>query len=139
MTLIRTCSLFALSAACGVATAGGNFAITSYTIDCGGGTSSGGTLSLIGVIGQPDAGPELSGSTFTLRGGFLPGVIPTSTLCPGDANGDQAVNFADLEILLDNWATTVPVDMDGDFNGDATVNFADLEILLDAWGSNCNR
>ena len=44
-----------------------------YTIDGGGATSStGGSYSLGGTIGQPDAG-VLSGGTYTLNGGFWGG------------------------------------------------------------------
>jgi hypothetical protein len=46
-----------------------SFSIDWFTIDGGGGTSSGGTYSLSGTIGQPDAG-KMSGGTFTLDGGF---------------------------------------------------------------------
>jgi hypothetical protein len=40
-----------------------------FTIDGGGGTSTGGVYSVSGTIGQPDAGP-MSGGNFTLEGGF---------------------------------------------------------------------
>lgn len=40
------------------------------TIDGGGGTSTGGVYSVTGSIGQPDAGPTLSGGSFRLDGGF---------------------------------------------------------------------
>ncbi len=43
--------------------------ISWYTIDGGGGSSSGGTFSLTGTIGQPDAG-HMAGGNFTLDGGF---------------------------------------------------------------------
>jgi len=50
---------------------GGEFEITSSTIDSGGGTSAGGEFSLSGTIGQPDAtGNVLSGGDFLLSGGF---------------------------------------------------------------------
>ena len=45
------------------------FAISWFTIDGGGGTSAGGSYSLSGTIGQPDAGLS-SGGSFTLSGGF---------------------------------------------------------------------
>jgi len=48
------------------------------TIDGGGGTSSGGQYTLSGTIGQPDAG-SMTGGTFTLQGGFWPGIIVQST------------------------------------------------------------
>ncbi len=40
-----------------------------YTVDGGGGTSTGGVYSLSGTIGQPDAGTA-GGGTYTLAGGF---------------------------------------------------------------------
>ncbi len=53
-----------------------SFAIESWSVDGGGGTSAGSGLALSGTIGQPDAG-VLSGGGFTLVGG-LPGfhVVP---------------------------------------------------------------
>ena len=50
---------------------GGNFEITNWTIDNGGGTSSGGQFTVTGTIGQPDANPQIStGGTFSVAGGF---------------------------------------------------------------------
>jgi hypothetical protein len=46
-----------------------NYSIDWYTIDGGGGTSSGGPYTLTGTIGQPDAGVH-SGGSYTLVGGF---------------------------------------------------------------------
>jgi hypothetical protein len=46
-----------------------NYTIDWYTIDGGGGTSTGGTYSVSGTIGQPDAG-TMSGGNYTLQGGF---------------------------------------------------------------------
>jgi hypothetical protein len=51
------------------------FSIDWFTIDGGGGTSTGGVYSVSGTIGQPDAG-HLSGGNFTLDGGFW-GIITT--------------------------------------------------------------
>jgi hypothetical protein len=45
------------------------YTIDWSTIDGGGGTSTGGSFSLSGSIGQPDAGTS-SGGPFTLQGGF---------------------------------------------------------------------
>lgn len=47
----------------------GGYAIESFTVDGGGGTSSGGSYALTGAIGQPDAG-AMAGGAFTLTGGF---------------------------------------------------------------------
>src|ERR1700692_3967957 len=53
---------------------GQSYSIDWFTIDGGGGTSSGGAYTLSGTIGQPDAG-QLSGGNFTLDGGFWGGVF----------------------------------------------------------------
>src|SRR6266705_5521518 len=61
--------------ALGVLLAGGatvgaqTYAIDWFTIDGGGGTSTGGVYSVSGTIGQPDAG-RMSGGNYTLDGGF---------------------------------------------------------------------
>ena len=47
-----------------------NFAIDWFTIDGGGGTSTGGVYSISGTIGQPDAGPAMTGGNYSLVGGF---------------------------------------------------------------------
>lgn len=46
------------------------FTIDWHTIDGGGGTSTGGVYSVSGTIGQPDAGPTMTGGNFSLVGGF---------------------------------------------------------------------
>jgi len=55
------------------------YSIDKFTIDGGGGTSTGGVYSVSGTIGQPDASGPLSGGTYTLVGGFwaLPGAVQT--------------------------------------------------------------
>lgn len=47
-----------------------NYTIDWYKIAGGGGTSTGGTYSVSGTIGQPDAGGPMKGGTFSLTGGF---------------------------------------------------------------------
>lgn len=46
-----------------------SYSIDWYTIDGGGGTSTGGVYSVSGTIGQPDAG-HMSGGNYTIDGGF---------------------------------------------------------------------
>jgi hypothetical protein len=46
-----------------------SYAIDWFTIDGGGGTSTGGVYTLSATIGQPDAG-SMSGGTYALIGGF---------------------------------------------------------------------
>jgi len=47
-----------------------NFTIDWFTIDGGGGTSTGGIYSVSGTIGQPDAGGPMTGGNYSLTGGF---------------------------------------------------------------------
>ncbi len=52
--------------------------------------------------------------------------------CPGDLDGDLAVNGADLAAMLAVWNTS---DSASDLNGDGVVDGADLAALLANWGS----
>jgi hypothetical protein len=119
------------------ATLSSGFDLSWYTIDGGGGTSSGGGFTLSGTIGQPDAG-SMSNAQFEIAGGFWTGAVlgdepPT---CLGDINGDNVVNVSDLLLLLGAWGTCpTPDNCPGDFNGDGVVNVADLLIMLSAWGA----
>jgi hypothetical protein len=49
---------------------------------------------------------------------------------PGDADGDDDVDFADFLVLAENFGRDDdPTSADGDFNGDHVVDFADFLIL----------
>jgi hypothetical protein len=68
---------------CGLLIAGvfslqAQYSIDWYSIDGGGGTSTGGVYSVSGTIGQPDAG-TLSGGNYTLQGGFWAVVVAVQT------------------------------------------------------------
>ena len=54
---------------CLCAAASAQYSIDWYTIDGGGGTSTGGVYTVSGTIGQPDAG-TMSGGNYSLTGGF---------------------------------------------------------------------
>lgn len=54
--------------------------------------------------------------------------------CPGDANGDGAVDLADLNLVLANFGSTTS---DGDVNGDGVVDLADLNLVLANFGTTC--
>jgi hypothetical protein len=47
----------------------GQYAIDWWTVDGGGGASTGGVYAVTGTMGQPEAG-RMSGGSFTLEGGF---------------------------------------------------------------------
>jgi len=79
MTRRRAVIAAALAAAllAGTAAAGaaGGLSLDWFSVDGGGGASSGGSFHLSGTIGQPDAG-TLSGSGYTLHGGFWSAALP---------------------------------------------------------------
>ncbi len=52
-------------------------------------------------------------------------------LCPGDINGDEMVDAADLGLLVGAWGDS---DSDADLNGDGGVDAADLGLLIGGWG-----
>lgn len=55
--------------------------------------------------------------------------------CPGDANGDNNVNFVDITTVLANFGTTGPA---GDADNSGTVDFADITTVLANFGNICN-
>lgn len=60
--------------------------------------------------------------------------------CPGDANGDQVVGFADLNIVVSAFNTESGdpgYDAAADFDGDGDVDFADLNEVLSAFNTEC--
>jgi len=102
---------------------GGQYQIDWYTIDGGGGQSSGGQYVLNGTIGQPDASYS-AGDSYELLGGFWPG----GPLC--------FVDFEQFSTFADYWLETggyLPADLDG--NG--TVNLYDLKFFVDEWLCGC--
>jgi hypothetical protein len=82
------------------AQSGGPYDLSWYTIDGGGGTSSGGSYTLSGTIGQPDAGGPMVGGSYSLTGGFWSIVSAIQT--PGapfltvtrNANGSVSISWA---------------------------------------------
>lgn len=63
--------LLGLTAASAPAGPPPEFAIVKYTVDGGGGQSTGGAYTLTATIGQPDASVQrASGSSYSLFGGF---------------------------------------------------------------------
>ena len=65
-------SLAILAILCGLvpASQAQSYSIDWFTVDGGGGTSTGIVYSVSGTIGQPDAGSAMSGGNFSVDGGF---------------------------------------------------------------------
>jgi len=101
----------------------GPYEISWYTIDGGGGMSSGGPYVLMGTIGQPDADWS-SGGKYELLGGFL----PDGLLC--------IVEFEDFARLTERWLHTAS-GLAGDLDEDNDVDFDDLSRFTDYWLAYC--
>ncbi len=97
----------------------GAYVLDWSTIDGGGGTSSGGSYTLTGTIGQPDAAYSASGN-YELLGGFWPG----GPLC--------IVDFYSFARFAEQWLDK-GVGLEADLSGDDKVDFADLKRFVAEW------
>jgi hypothetical protein len=73
--------------------------------------------------------------TVDTTGGDVSGV--STTLPPGDINGDNVVNILDLGLLADAFGSdpsSAKWNPDADLNDDGTVNISDLGLLADSFG-----
>ncbi len=89
------------------------------------------------AVGASSAGSVMAwqanaGGTSDIYAGFISGdgVIGAPSIV-GDLNGDNAVNGADLAIVLGAWGTCSGCP--ADINLDGTVNGIDLAIVLGHW------
>ena len=82
---LRTCWLgggalsLILNVGAAYQTMGQEYAVDWQTVDGGGGTIRGGVYTMSGTLGQPDAGPVMTGGSFAVQGGFwaLPQAVQT--------------------------------------------------------------
>ncbi len=98
-----------------------------------------------GVVSWPTSTATGSPHTITIRATNTAGfdneswsltVIPPT--CPGDANNDGQVTFADITSVLENWGVSYPGSTGpGDANRDGVVNFADITKVLENWATAC--
>ncbi|EEF57474.1 hypothetical protein [Pedosphaera parvula] len=89
------------------------YSIDWFSIDGGGGTSTGGVYSVSGTIGQPDAG-HMSGGNYTIDGGFW-GII-AAVQTPGAPF--LTITPAGLNVII-SWpvsSTTFTLQQDADLN-----------------------
>ena len=103
----------------------GQYELSWSTIDGGGGTSSGGQYTVMGTIGQPDAGYS-DGGGYELLGGFWAG----EPLC--------VIDFEDFARFAGHWLDTgtgLPSDLYMD--GNNIVDSFDLKEFIDLWLCYC--
>lgn len=84
----------------------------------------------------PDNCDIAAGRSTDLNGNGTPDEC--ESICPGDVNGDGAVDLADLAILLSNFGVPGADEYgQGDLNDDEAVDLADLAFLLAHFGTPC--
>jgi hypothetical protein len=130
--LVTAIAGFCSAASAGIG--GGVYSIPWSTIDGGGViNSSGGTYTLSGTIGQPDAGATMTGGSYSLTGGFWAGVNNAAP-CPADFTGEGDLNFLDVSAFL---AAYSMMDTSADFTGEGDFNFLDVSAFLAAYAAGC--
>jgi hypothetical protein len=78
------------------------YSIDWYKVAGGGGTSTGGTYSVSGTIGQPDAGVAMTGGNYSLTGGFWSLIAVVQT--PGLPN--LTITFVGPNSVIVSWPNT---------------------------------
>ena len=103
-----------------------DYDISWYTIDGGGGVSSGGAYIIRGTAGQPEAG-AMSGGDYELLGGFWPGEpmcfvdfehfarfadywLVSGSGLPADLYEDDIVDWLDVDEFVYEWLYYCPYD-----------------------------
>ncbi len=123
----------------------------------GGASTGGGTVSgASGTLASPHDGSPLTltisgaqasdAGSYTVRFTNICGATTSAAAaltvapppCPGDANGDSIVNFADITSVLGNWGNDYsPATGPGDADHNGVVNFGDITSVLGNWGMSC--
>lgn len=94
---------------------------------------------LFGYCVAINGGEVVVGSPFdSVAMNVAQGSVWVYSSCPGDANGDNLIDAADLSVLLSNFGQNNGGAAIGDFNNDGTVNGADLSVLLASFGTTCS-
>jgi hypothetical protein len=123
----------------GASAAVAQYDLSWWTVDGGGAMfSTGGSFSLGGTIGQPDASlTPMTGGGFTLVGGFWAGIATPAASCIGDFDCNGQIDFADINPFVQYlssfaaWQAAHPgcSPLNGDINGDGTYGQASFEDI----------
>ncbi len=134
MTRIHALSILVLLACAPLASAQ-PYAIDWYTIDGGGGISTGGQFEVNGTIGQHDAGSALTGGALELTGGFWAGVGGGGCNAADLAAPLGVLDFSDVIAFLTAFANMEPqADLAPPFG---MFDFTDVVAFLTAFGAGC--
>ena len=121
-------------------------AIDPHVIAGGGGTSSGGSITVVGTIGEVSASQPMSGGSITVTGGFwpsvaavsaatptptpTPGASPTPTPTPTPTPPVNVVQFSSSNYSVQEDCTTLTITVNriGDTSGAASVDYRTSDV-----------
>lgn len=115
-------------------------AIDPHTIAGGGGTSSGGSMQVVGTIGEVSASQAMTGGSMTVTGGFWPSTTaasaatptptPSSSPSPTPVPPANVVQFsaANYSVQEDCTTVTITVNRVGDTSGGASVDYLTSDV-----------
>lgn len=112
--------------------------ISWFTVDGGGGTSTDGTVTVSGTIGQADAG-RLTGAPYIAIAGGYWGAASGAPTCPADFNDDGFVDDDDFVFFANSYnillcsEPMMPMDCPADLNFDSFVDDNDFVIFANAY------
>jgi hypothetical protein len=107
-----------------------------FTTDGGGGDTAGGTFTLSGTIGQPDA-DVISGGALQISGGYWAGIAPP---CYANCDGSTSIpvlNVTDFTCFLQRFATA---DLYANCDGSTSIpvlNVSDFTCFLQKFAQGC--
>ncbi|MBI3850307.1 MAG: hypothetical protein HY298_08470 [Verrucomicrobia bacterium] len=101
------------------------FSIDWFTIDSGGGTSTGGVYVVSGTVGQPDAGATMSGGNYSVDGGFWSFIAAVQT--PGAPL--LSIRLTTTNTVAVSWPSpSTGFTLQQNTNGLGTVNWSNIVI-----------
>ena len=129
MNRLLTASI--LAAALAPAASAQPYAITSFTVDGGGGELTGTTYTLRGTIGQPDAG-TLAGTTYAVRGGFW--FEAAGDACPADCDANGMLTLDDVDCFITAFFGSGP---EADCDGNGMLTLDDVDCFVGSFLAGC--
>ena len=121
-----------------IASASAQFALVRSTQDAGAGALTGSSYALNGTAGQQEAGPEMAGATYSLRGGFWARPSPSAVNgCVADIDNDGDVDLGDFGAFgaafgsVSSDPNYIPA---VDFDGDGDIDLGDFGSLGSEFG-----
>jgi len=103
------------------------YSIDWFTVDGGGGTSTGGVYQVSGTVGQPDAWPTMSGGNYSVDGGFWSIIAAVQT--PGAPS--LSITLTSTNTVLLSWPSpSTGFALQQNTNSLASVNWSNVSATI---------